>query len=99
LSDVADHIDHIAKVSGIDHVGIGSDYDGVDNSLPEGLDSVATYPALIAEMLRRGWSDADAAKLAGGNVLRVMGEAEKVAASMKSELPATATEPGLDGGK
>jgi len=99
LSQVADHIDHIAKVAGIDHVGIGSDYDGVDNSLPEGLESVADYPALLAEMLRRGWSDADAAKLAGGNVLRVMAQAERVAASMKAELPATATEPALDGGK
>lgn len=99
LSEVADHIDHIAKVAGIDHVGIGSDYDGVDNSLPEGLESVADYPVLLAEMLRRGWSDADVAKLAGGNVLRVMEEAEKVAASMKNELPATATEPALDAKK
>jgi membrane dipeptidase len=99
LAQVADHIDHIAKVAGIDHVGLGSDFDGVDNSLPNGLESVATYPALIAELLRRGWSDADAAKLAGGNVLRVMEAAEKVAASMKGELPATATEPALDGGK
>jgi membrane dipeptidase len=99
LSQVADHIDHIAKVAGIDHVGIGSDYDGVDNSLPEGLESVATYPALLGEMLRRGWSDADVAKLAGGNVLRVMEQAEKIAVSMKGELPATATEPALDGGK
>ena len=99
LGDVADHIDRIAKVAGIDHVGIGSDYDGVDNSLPAGLESVATYPALLAEMLRRGWKDADVAKLAGGNVLRVMAEAEKVAASMKNELPATATEPALDAGK
>jgi membrane dipeptidase len=99
LADVADHIDHIAKVAGIDHVGIGSDYDGVDNSLPEGLESVATYPALLGEMLRRGWNDADVAKLAGGNVLRVMEQAEKIAVSMKGELPATATEPALDGGK
>jgi len=99
LGDVADHIDRIAKVAGIDHVGIGSDYDGVDNSLPAGLESVATYPALLAEMLRRGWKDADVAKLAGGNVLRVVAEAEKVAASMKNELPATATEPALDAGK
>ena len=99
LAEAADHIDHIAKVAGIDHVGIGSDYDGVDNSLPDGLESVATYPALIAEMLRRGWSDADAAKLAGANVLRVMEGAEKTAAAMKAELPATATLPALDGGK
>jgi membrane dipeptidase len=99
LTDVADHIDRITKVAGIDHVGIGSDYDGVSNSLPDGLESVATYPALLAEMLRRGWSDADVAKLAGGNVLRVMEQAEKVAASMKGELPATATQAALDGGK
>ena len=99
LAEVADHIDHIAKVAGIDHVGIGSDYDGVDNSLPEGLESVADYPALLAEMLRRGWSDAAVAGLAGGNVLRVMERAEKIAASMRNELPATATEPALDAGK
>jgi membrane dipeptidase len=99
LAQVADHIDHIVKLAGIDHVGLGSDFDGVGNSLPEGLGSVATYPALLAELLRRGWSDADAAKLAGGNVLRVMEAAEKVAASMKGELPGTATQPALDGGK
>ncbi|WP_294393489.1 dipeptidase [uncultured Sphingomonas sp.] len=91
LSTVADHIDHVAKVAGVDHVGIGSDFDGVENALPEGLDSVATYPALIGELLRRGWTDADAAKLAGGNILRVMAAAEAVAASMKGELPGTAT--------
>jgi membrane dipeptidase len=99
LAQVADHIDHIVKVAGIDHVGLGSDFDGVGNSLPEGLGSVATYPALLAELLRRGWSDADAAKLAGGNILRVMEAAEMVAASMKGELPGTATQPALDGGK
>lgn len=96
LAMVADHIDHVAKVAGVDHVGIGSDFDGVDNDLPQGLGSVATYPALIAELLRRGWSDEDAAKLAGGNVLRVMEGAERVAASMKGELPATATEAAMD---
>lgn len=99
LAMVADHIDHIAKVAGVDHVGIGSDFDGVGGELPEGLGDVSTYPALIGEMLRRGWSDADAAKLAGGNVLRVMEEAEKVAASMKNELPATATIAALDQAK
>jgi membrane dipeptidase len=99
LAMVADHIDHIAKVAGADHVGLGSDFDGLGNELPEGLKDVSTYPALIAEMLRRGWSDADAAKLAGGNVLRVMEEAEKVAASMKVELPGTATREALDKGK
>jgi len=99
LGQVADHIAHVAKVAGVDHVGIGSDFDGVDNELPEGLGGVDTYPALIAEMLRRGWSDADAAKLAGGNVLRVMEQAEKVAASMKNELPATGTVAALDASK
>lgn len=85
LSQVADHIDHIAKVAGVDHVGIGSDFDGVGNSLPEGLGSVDTYPALLAELMRRGWSDADVAKVAGGNVLRVMAAAEKVSADMKDQ--------------
>jgi len=99
LAQVADHVAYVAKVAGIDHVGIGSDFDGVDNELPEGLNNVSTYPALIAEMLRRGWSDADAAKLAGGNVLRVMEQAEKVAASLKNELPATGTLAALDSAK
>jgi membrane dipeptidase len=97
LSDVADHIEHVAKIAGVDHVGIGSDFDGVDNALPTGLEDVSTYPALLAELMRRGWRDADVAKLAGGNVLRVMAEAEKVATAMKGELPATATEAALDG--
>lgn len=81
LSQAADHIDHIAKVAGVDHVGIGSDYDGV-GSLPQGLGGVETYPALLAELMRRGWTDRDLAKLAGENVLRVMAAAEKVAAGM-----------------
>lgn len=85
LGEVADHIEHIAKVAGVDHVGIGSDFDGVGNQLPEGLADVASYPALLAEMLRRGWSDADVAKLAGGNVLRVMEQAERVAKTMAAE--------------
>jgi membrane dipeptidase len=89
LSMVADHIEHIAKVAGVDHVGIGSDFDGVGNDLPEGLADVASYPALLAELMRRGWSDTDVAKVAGGNVLRVMEQAEKVAASMKDAAPAT----------
>lgn len=88
LAMVADHIEHIARVAGVDHVGIGSDYDGVGDQLPEGLKDVSTYPALLAELMRRGWSDADIAKLAGGNVLRVMEQAEKVAVSMRGELPA-----------
>ena len=96
LSDVADHIVHIANVAGVDHVGLGSDFDGVNNELPTGLEDVSTYPALLAELMRRGWSDADVAKLAGGNVLRVMEGAEKTSASMKRELPATVAEAVLD---
>ena len=78
IGQVADHVEHIAKIAGVDHVGIGSDFDGV-GALPQGLSGVETYPALLAELMRRGWSDADIAKLAGGNVLRVMEAAEKVA--------------------
>ena len=89
LSDVADHIVHVAKVAGVDHVGIGSDFDGTGNSLPEGLGDVTTYPALLAELMRRGWSDQDVAKVAGGNVLRVMTAAERVAVEMRSALPDT----------
>lgn len=88
LSQVADHIEHIANVAGIDHVGIGSDFDGVSNKLPEGLQDVSTYPALLAELMRRGWSDRDIAKLAGENILRVMTQAEAVATSLKTEPPA-----------
>ncbi|MBM7404692.1 MULTISPECIES: dipeptidase [Sphingomonas] len=82
LAQVADHIDHVARVAGVDHVGLGSDFDGVGDTLPDGLEDVATYPALLAELMRRGWSDADIAKLAGGNVLRVM----EAAARVKGEL-------------
>jgi membrane dipeptidase len=91
IKDVADHIEHVAKIAGVDHVGLGSDYDGLGNDLPEGLEDVSTYPALLAELMRRGWSDADVAKLAGGNVLRVMEGAEATAKSMAGELPGTAT--------
>lgn len=96
LAQVADHVDHIAKVAGVDHVGLGGDFDGVGNSLPEGLGGVDTYPALLAELMRRGWSDADCAKLAGGNILRVMAMAEKVAAGMVGEPANTVPRPALD---
>jgi membrane dipeptidase len=96
LAQVADHIEHIAKVAGADHVGLGSDFDGVPD-LPQGLDGVESYPALLAELARRGWSDADLAKLAGGNILRVMEGAERTAAGMKNEPAATATVAMLDG--
>ncbi len=82
LAQVADHVDHIAKVAGVDHVGLGSDFDGVGETLPQGLGDVSTYPALLAELMRRGWSDADVAKVAGGNILRVMEGAERTRAAM-----------------
>ena len=90
LSDVADHLDHLARVAGHDHVGIGSDLDGIDTT-PTGLEGVETYPALIAELLRRGWSEADCRKLAGGNILRVLEAVEKVSAGMPGEVPSPAT--------
>lgn len=79
VGDVADHLDHIVKVAGIDHVGIGSDFDGVQGETPAGLKSVADYPNLFAELIRRGWTDTMLAKLASDNILRVMRGAEKVA--------------------
>lgn len=82
IGTVADHIEHIRKVAGVDHVGIGSDYDGVP-FLPTGLEGVQTYPALFVELARRGWSDADLAKLAGGNVLRALRGAEAVAKAQR----------------
>jgi membrane dipeptidase len=89
LSEVADHLDHMAKIAGHDHIGIGGDLDGIDTT-PTGLEGVETYPALIAELLRRGWSEADCAKLAGGNVLRALEAAEKVSAGMQGEVPSAA---------
>jgi membrane dipeptidase len=76
LSQVADHIDHIRQVAGIDHVGLGSDFDGIPDT-PVGLEGVDRYPALLVELMRRGWTDGDIAKLAGENLLRVMATAER----------------------
>jgi membrane dipeptidase len=75
LTQVADHVEHVRRVAGVDHVGIGSDFDGTTD-LPEGLGDVSCFPALFAELLDRGWSEDDCARLAGGNVLRVMRDAE-----------------------
>jgi membrane dipeptidase len=86
LADVADHVDHVRKVAGIDHVGIGSDFDGITH-VPVGLEDVSTFPALTAELLRRGYSDEDVKKVLGLNVLRVMREAERVAASLRTARP------------
>lgn len=97
LNVVADHIEHLRDVAGVDHVGIGSDLDGIDTP-PIGLEDVSTFPALVAELLSRGWSDEDAKKVIGLNVLRVMREAERVAARLKKERgPSTATIEALDG--
>jgi membrane dipeptidase len=83
LAEVADHVDHVREVAGVDHVGIGSDYDGVD-TLPEGLEDVSCYPALITELVGRGWSEADCGKLASGNVLRTLRDAEQAARSISA---------------
>jgi membrane dipeptidase len=88
----------VVKVAGIDHVGIGSDYDGISGTHPDGMDGVDTYPLLFAELARRGWSDADLAKLSGGNFLRALEQAERVAAAMKAEPPFNGTIEALDGG-
>jgi membrane dipeptidase len=97
VATLADHVEHVAKVAGIDHVGLGSDFDGV-GSLPEGMDDVSRYPVLTAELLRRGHSDADVRKIIGGNVLRVMRRAEEVAARLQRErVPSVATIEQLDG--
>jgi len=79
VSDVADHIDHVVELAGIDHVGLGSDFDGVGDSLPTGLKDVSHYPNLIRELLERGYSEEDVAKIAGENLMRVWSEVERVA--------------------
>lgn len=99
LSQVADHIEHVAKVAGHDHVGIGSDFWGAP-PMPDGLEDVSRFPYLFAELVRRGWSDDDLTKLAGGNIVRTLAAAEEVAARLQKERPAsTATIEALDGKK
>ncbi len=88
LAQVADHVDHIRKVAGIDHVGLGSDFDGIEHT-PRGLEDVSHYPDLLAELLRRGYAKEDVAKVAGLNVLRVLRAAEEVAARLQREVPAS----------
>jgi membrane dipeptidase len=91
LAQVADHIDHIRQIAGVDHVGLGSDFDGIPEG-PRGLSGVDGYPALLEELMRRGWSDGDVAKVAGENVLRVMAACEREAATLRAErLPSEAT--------
>ncbi|HJU66523.1 MAG TPA: dipeptidase [Gemmatimonadaceae bacterium] len=86
IAHVADHIEHIRKVAGIDHVGIGGDFDGISEVIV-GLEDVSTYPALFAELSRRGWSEADLRKLAGQNLLRALERAEQVATRLQRERP------------
>jgi membrane dipeptidase len=97
LSQVADHIEHIRKIAGVDHVGLGGDFDGIEDVVV-GLEDVSTYPALFAELSRRGWSEADLRKLAGENILRVFTQAEQVSARLRKTRPAsTKTIGALDG--
>ena len=97
LSQVADHIEHVRRVASVDNVGIGSDFDGIDATIV-GLEDVSTFPALFAELARRGWTEADLRKLAGENVLRALARAETVAARLRRERPpSTATLPARTG--
>ena len=99
IIDAANQIEYIRKVAGIDHVGIGGDFDGISTTI-KGLEDVSSYPALFAELAHRGWSDDDMKKLAGENVLRVLSKAEEVAARLqKTRAPSTKTIQQLDGKK
>jgi membrane dipeptidase len=99
LQQVADHIEHVRDIAGVDHVGIGSDFDGIDAG-PVGLEDTSKFPALFAELIRRGWSDADLKKLAGQNLLRVFRSAEATAARLqRTREPSTKTIEELDGMK
>ena len=99
ISDVANHIEHIRTVAGINHVGIGSDFDGIPTYV-EGLEDVSTFPALFMELAGRGWTDQELSKLAGENLLRVMRETEAVAMRLQRERPpSTKTYEELDGGR
>ena len=98
LAQVANHIDHVRRVAGVDHVGIGSDFDGITTT-PLGLEDVSTFPSLFAELARRGWSDDDLKKLAGRNLLRAFRAAEATAARLQKERqPSTKTIDQLDRG-
>ena len=97
LAMVADHIEHVRRIAGIDHVGIGSDFDGIPEA-PQGLDGVDKFPALLKELARRGWTDEELGKVAGENMLRVMREAAAVAKRLQiTEAPATTTIEQADG--
>jgi membrane dipeptidase len=92
LSDVADHVEHIRQVAGVDHIGLGSDFDGMGPITPVGLEDVSLFPGLFAELIRRGWKDGDLKKLAGENMLRVMRANEATAKRLQaSRAPSTKT--------
>jgi membrane dipeptidase len=99
LLDVADHIEYVRDVAGLDHVGLGSDFDGMEpDPPPEGLEDVSKFPALLVELSQRGWSENDLAQLAGGNVLRAWSAAEEVAERIQERRgPSNATIEELDG--
>jgi membrane dipeptidase len=84
LSSLIDHIDHIAKVAGIDHVGLGSDFDGVSGATPQGIDSAADLPKITQALLDRGYSADDIRKILGGNILRVFRQAELVSHELQA---------------
>ena len=95
VADVVAHIQHVRDVAGIDHVGLGGDFDGV-SALPDGVEGVDAYPRILAALMANGWSEADIRKLAGGNVLRVMRAVEAVAANKRDERPNLARLPETD---
>jgi membrane dipeptidase len=92
VADTVDHIDHIVKLAGIDHVGLGADYDGV-TGLPVGLDDVSSYPRITEELLKRGYSESDIHKILGGNALRALREAGKVAVELQKSTPPEVDQP------
>ncbi|MEM6455588.1 MAG: dipeptidase, partial [Acidobacteriota bacterium] len=89
VADVADHVDYLRRMTGIDHIGIGADYDGI-RTVPDGLEDVGCYPTLLAELLRRGYTPAEVQQIAGGNALRVMRRVEAVAAQLADAQPGDA---------
>jgi membrane dipeptidase len=100
IADVADHVEHVREVAGIDHVGVGADFFGEPGWMAAGLEDVSRYPELFAELIRRGWSEEALAKLARGNLLRAMREAEQAAARLQRSRPASyVTIEEVDGGK
>ena len=90
LKSLIDHIDHVAQIAGVDHVGLGSDFDGISGATPQGIDSAADLPKITQALLDRGYSEADIRKILGGNLLRVFREVEQVSRQMQSAQTITA---------